>query len=312
LGSNGLVFNAYFHVTVAAIACGFGCDRGGQVGEIDVGVDSNSYGGDAKICHGNGALCDKRFDQVVFPTTHNAMSNADDGWDLPVQRHNLIRQLDDGIRGFLIDVHVYNGDDDKFKGKAMLCHQFCALGSRDLTEAWTAMRAWLDAHPNEVITFVIEDYVDETLMTQALTVSGLVKLTHHQPQGQPWPTLHEMIAKNERVFIMLESGSGKALWRHGYQDFAWDTNFANEKPSDFSCKLLRGKATNKLFLLNHFLTKGLNAHDSLAQQVNHDPLLVDRLKQCQKEANQLPNFVAVDYYDVGDLFGAVATMNANL
>lgn len=295
-------------LAAAAVALQFGCERGA----VAANTDAASDGGTAQLCNSNALLCDKRFDQVVFPTTHNSMSNADDGWDLPVQRHNLIRQLDDGIRGFLIDVHLYNGDDDKFRGKAMLCHQFCTLGSRDLTEAWTAMRTWLDAHPNEVITFVIEDYVDETLMTQALTDSGLLKLTHHQPQGQPWPTLREMIAKNERVFIMLESGSGKALWRHGYQDYAWDTNYANEKPADFSCKLLRGKVTNKLFLLNHFLTKGLSAHADLAQQVNHNPLLLARLKQCQNEMNQLPNFVAVDYYDIGDLLGAVATMNGNL
>ncbi len=296
---------------VAVLFC-FGCAEAAVDNADGGGADALSESSGAQICNGSAALCDKRFDQVVFPTAHNAMSNADEGWALPNQRHGLIRQLDDGVRGFLIDVHPYDGDDNRLKGKPMLCHQFCALGSRDLTEAWTAMRVWLDAHPNVVIAFVIEDYVEEALMTQALTDSGLLKLTHHQAQDQAWPTLREMIAKNERVFVMVESGGGKSLWRHGYQDYAWDTNYANEKPSDFSCKLLRGKATNKLFLLNHFLTKGVSAHDQLAQQVNQNPLLQVRLKQCQKEANQLPNFVALDYYDIGDLFVAVQNRNANL
>ncbi len=57
-------------------------------------------------CNGRQALCAKRLNEVVFPGTHNAMGAADSpGWLLPNQRHDVPRQLADGIRLFLLDTH---------------------------------------------------------------------------------------------------------------------------------------------------------------------------------------------------------------
>jgi hypothetical protein len=57
-------------------------------------------------CNGYAALCSRRLDQVVFAGSHNSMSNADTrGWLLVNQRHGILRQLQDGIRLFLIDPH---------------------------------------------------------------------------------------------------------------------------------------------------------------------------------------------------------------
>jgi hypothetical protein len=57
-------------------------------------------------CNGSEALCDRRLDQVVFPATHNSYAAADEpGWFFANQRFGIERQLRDGIRAFLIDVH---------------------------------------------------------------------------------------------------------------------------------------------------------------------------------------------------------------
>jgi hypothetical protein len=59
-----------------------------------------------RTCNGYAALCSRRLDQVVFAGTHNSMSSADTrGWLLVNQRRTIRRQLDDGIRLFLIDPH---------------------------------------------------------------------------------------------------------------------------------------------------------------------------------------------------------------
>jgi hypothetical protein len=44
--------------------------------------------------------------------------------------------------------------------------------------------------------------------------------------------------------------------------------------------------------------------------VNHNPLFIDRAEQCEEEGNALPNFVTVDFYDIGDLFDVVESLNA--
>lgn len=57
-------------------------------------------------CNGLASLCDRRLNEVLFPGTHNSMAAADvAGWSIPDQRRSIPRQLDDGIRLFLLDPH---------------------------------------------------------------------------------------------------------------------------------------------------------------------------------------------------------------
>jgi hypothetical protein len=57
-------------------------------------------------CNGSSDLCDRRLDQVVFPTSHNSMSGANvPGWMIPNQNADIRHQLADCVRGFLIDAH---------------------------------------------------------------------------------------------------------------------------------------------------------------------------------------------------------------
>ena len=55
-------------------------------------------------CNGHIELCARRYDQIAFPATHNAMSAADEpGWFIPEQPTGLLGQLDAGVRVLLID-----------------------------------------------------------------------------------------------------------------------------------------------------------------------------------------------------------------
>lgn len=57
-------------------------------------------------CNGAALNCDRRLNEVVFAGTHNAFSAAEEsGWSLTNQRFGVARQLEDGIRLLLIDVH---------------------------------------------------------------------------------------------------------------------------------------------------------------------------------------------------------------
>jgi hypothetical protein len=57
-------------------------------------------------CNGSVVLCERRLDQVTFPATHNSFAAADEpGWHFANQRYDIARQLHDGIRGLLIDIH---------------------------------------------------------------------------------------------------------------------------------------------------------------------------------------------------------------
>jgi hypothetical protein len=57
-------------------------------------------------CNGSVGLCGLRLNEAVFAGTHNSFSAADsEGWYIADQRRTIDRQLNDGIRLFLIDTH---------------------------------------------------------------------------------------------------------------------------------------------------------------------------------------------------------------
>lgn len=79
------------------------------IGVLAIGGERRSEArppGAPEACNGYPQLCGKRIDQVTIPATHNSMSAASEpGWFLPNQRYGIVRQLNDGIRGLLIDTH---------------------------------------------------------------------------------------------------------------------------------------------------------------------------------------------------------------
>lgn len=57
-------------------------------------------------CNGSAELCEKPLADVVLPSAHNAMSGADiPDYLFANQDHAIAQQLDDGVRGLLIDTH---------------------------------------------------------------------------------------------------------------------------------------------------------------------------------------------------------------
>jgi hypothetical protein len=73
---------------------------------LDDGGPPRAVAAPAAGCNGLVALCDRRLNEVLFPGTHNSMAAADvAGWSLANQRRSVGRQLDDGIRLFLLDPH---------------------------------------------------------------------------------------------------------------------------------------------------------------------------------------------------------------
>ncbi|HEY0713479.1 MAG TPA: hypothetical protein VGF45_12450, partial [Polyangia bacterium] len=123
-----------------------------DVVSADAGGDLNAADAGALRCNGHAALCDRRFDQVVFPATHNSMSNAADPWFAPNQEHGIARQLQDGIRALLIDTYAW-------RGGLFLCHTACELGNRPLADGLRDIAGFLRANPNEVLALLIEDHI---------------------------------------------------------------------------------------------------------------------------------------------------------
>ena len=90
-----------------------------------------------------------------------------------------------------------------------LCHGLCEIGAHDFVDDMTQVRDWLDTHPREVVSLIIEDYVAPERIAAALDEAGLSRLAFVPPAaGRPWPTLGELVGSGRRVLVMLENGTG--------------------------------------------------------------------------------------------------------
>lgn len=284
------------------VSCSDGNGGGADAG-VDSGLEPDGGEPDA-VCNGHAELCGRRFDQVSFAMTHNAMSNAEAGWLLPNQRFGITRQLDDGIRGMMLDTY----EED---GVLLLCHVYCSLGSQPLVEGLEEITAFLSTNPDEVVSIIFENYITHAQTEAAFEESGLIDFVYAHPLGSPWPTLADLIEADTRLVVFQEKlpEEDEFPWLMKIWDHAWETPFSFPAPEDLVCDPNRGNADNALFLLNHFLTSPFGGSLELAEMVNFNPLFIDRARQCELEGNALPNFVAVDFYDVGDLFPVVDALN---
>jgi hypothetical protein len=76
-------------IVLSCSACGGGARTTGQLS-----------------CNGSPELCSRRLNEVIFPGTRNSFAAADEpGWYFANQTYPIARQLKDGIRAFLIDIH---------------------------------------------------------------------------------------------------------------------------------------------------------------------------------------------------------------
>ena len=270
-------------------------------------------------CNGAAELCARTYDKATTPMTHNAMSNADDGYASPNQSHGIGRQLADGVRGMMLDLHYYDVDSnenvaDHTDGKTAvdqvyLCHTACALGHTRLLDGLCVITNFLDQNPGEVFSVIFENYSTDADTDEVLRASGLADYAYVHVKGTPWPTLRELIDTNKRVVVFLEQGGGSPPYLHrAYADEMWDTPYSFTKKEDFSCALGRGSKSNALFLINHWLSNPFG-DIAYAREVNTTDVLGGRVTQCTTEAGRTPTFVSVDFYDVGDLFGVVRKTN---
>lgn len=260
-----------------------------------------------RACNGMEALCERRVDEVVFAGTHNAHASEDEGFEVGVvanQFSGLDVQLRDGIRAFMLDTYEENGE-------LVLCHGTCVIASTPLVDALEVFRKFLEASPNEVLVLIVEDYISAAQTQQVFEAAKLVPYLYAQPADEPWPTLGAMIDSGRRVIVFAQDeGGAEPDWYLDLFKQSWDTPYAAKKPEDLECGVGRGDPTKPFWVLNHFLTGPIAGGPELAAQVNFNPFLSDRVHRCAEDAGRLPNVIAVDFYEIGDLLTTVNELNA--
>lgn len=260
--------------------------------------------GEPAACNGSAALCERPYDTVVFPGTHNSVAATQNGFSAinANQTNPIADQLADGIRVLLLDV-TYDGDE------TALCHGPCALGSRPHVEVLAEIRTFLVENPNEILTIIYQDSVTPADIAADFDETELLDLVYTH-QDDAWPTLAEMIEADTRLVVTAENSGPPPAWFHRVWDLAWDTPYTFTSLDSFSCEHNRGELDHPLFLLNHWLsTEARLPSSSMAAEANAADVLLARVAQCQRNMSRTPTFIAVDFYEQGDLFEVVQMLN---
>ena len=257
-------------------------------------------------CNGSTSLCDRRYNEVAYLTTHNAFNCSAAGFQYPNQNHTLTDQLHHGVRALMLDVH-------DLLGVPTVYHGTFVLGSQPFASNLNEIKAFLDSNSNEVVTIILECYVSANAIETSVTNAGLMPYVFAKDTNTPWPTLQDMISSGKRlvVFTDVDDASPAQDWYHYVWNFAVETNYTVSDTSGFTSNFNRGDSLNEFFILNHFVTNALLGYGSAtdAAIANSNPFFMTRVNTCMAEKNKFPNFVTVDFYELGDAMTVVNTLN---
>jgi hypothetical protein len=122
--------------------------------------------------------------------------------------------------------------------------------------------------------------------------------------------MRRLIELDRRIVVFAENVGDQPAppWYH--DAFAWmqETPFLFRSPDALRCQANRGEPDAPFFLLNHWLTQNLPAPRD-GETLNGREYIVDRVLECAGERGQPVNFIAVNFYEVGDLLAAVEELN---
>jgi hypothetical protein len=199
-----------------------------------------------------------------------------------------------------------------------LCHTFCELGATPLASVLDDIHTFLVNHPTEVLVIVNQDFVSPADFVGALRTAGLTDYAFDPPRDAPWPTLRELIEHDQRLVVMAENQAGAApFYQLAYEHLMHETPFSFGAAGELTtpatlpatCRPNRGPDGAPLFLVNHWINTDPAPRPSNASLVNAYAPLLARARTCERIRGDRVNLLAVDFYERGDLFKVVDTLN---
>jgi hypothetical protein len=285
-----------------------------------------------RTCNGTEVLCARTYDAATYLTSHNAMASSARGFINADQDPDLEGQLDNGVRGLMLDLHPWTTPQELSAFAASLdaptraawspllrpltprpgvwlCHVACQAGSDRALDQFRRLGSWMRAHPDAVVTLILEDHVSEQDVRDTVLDAGLRSLLATPPtNGAPWPTLGRMVRTGHRLVVLTERARPATGWLRNFYDYAAETPYDAKSAADLSCKQGRGPASASLFLINNWVSTPAPSR-AAARQVNDAAALRRRAAACQVARGMRPTFIAVDFAQTGDPLSLVNDLN---
>ncbi|KAK9667101.1 hypothetical protein RND81_14G233200 [Saponaria officinalis] len=232
------------------------------------------------------------------------------------QQDSVTSQLQNGVRGLMLDMYDFEND-------VWLCHSFGGkcfnyTAFQPAVNVLREIQSFLDTNPSEIITIIIEDYVTAPKgLTKVFDAAGLTKFlfpVSRMPQnGGDWPTVDDMIQKNQRLVVFTSKSSKEASEGIAYEwKYLVENQYGNGGMVAGSCPNRAesppmNTMSRSLVLVNYFP----DVPDVTTACKHNSAPLVSMLNTCYNASGRRwANFVAVDFYKRSDGGGAAAAVDA--
>jgi hypothetical protein len=299
------------------------------------GSEARPQSSTSTACNNSPALCSKSYSNITHLGAHDSafLSNETNKFQSAGnQFFNTTTQLDAGVRLLSAQIHTTNSSSTELR----LCHTDCSLLDAGSLVSWLAeIKTWMDSNPNDVVTVLLVNSVnaDAGTIGADFTASGISKYAYSgSASGGTWPTLQSLITANTRLVTFvasLPSGNTGAPYLLDEFSYIYENPFTVLSASNFSClpdrpSAVKGsassaKSSGRMFLMNHFLDKeqlfGIQIPDvdNTASTNSADPATVGSLgnaaSSCSAMYGIAPNFILVDYFNVGPAISTVDALN---
>jgi hypothetical protein len=229
-------------ITLAIRSLGSGARIGGAADDTG---QSGPFMLPDRGCNGHYALCKRRVNEIVWATSHNAMSATSNGFVAPNNFYPMADSLHAGFRAFTLDVFppLPSGNDTGFTNiisptigtavapvhnssnstisngtyvlakSVLLCHGACFLGSVSMLDEIQVIGDHLASHPQDVVVLFLEQYVPMSWIMAVFDVANMTNAIWAPglkpgDQNFTWPTLDELGAAGTRLIVFSDEPPG--------------------------------------------------------------------------------------------------------
>ncbi|BDD12614.1 hypothetical protein FUAX_50460 (plasmid) [Fulvitalea axinellae] len=243
--------------------------------------------------------------EIAYPTTHNSF-NYSPKFKLPNVYESITKQLNDGIRAIEIDLHYYRPWYAAWQKKIRVFHQSKTngiLGTQKPQEIFDELKAFLKSHPQDLLFVKFEKTISDGDLDKLLEDSGLLPWLYKRPSNR-YPKPAELVASGKRLLIVTGGGKHHSNWGGG-------SNTAyGVKPRDGHVAKVGVSSWMPFSMVFYSLDDvfGTGSKGD-AEYLNNRFRIEDFADDCWKQNGKKPWRVMVDFPSIGDVYGAVETIN---